>query len=313
MPSPKILCTRSGMSLAMPFRLALVAFDVRPRTPRAGAGNRSARALASLLVAASWGSTAVCHAAPSFENTIAQRVQACTGCHGKEGRAAPDGYYPRIAGKPAGYLYNQLVNFREGRRHYAPMTAMVDPLSDAYLREIAGYFAELELPYPAQAAQTLPPPIAQRGRQLAVEGDAARDLPACVQCHGTALTGVAPAIPGLLGLPRDYVNAQLGAWRNGNRQAQPPDCMAQIARRLSPEDIGALAQWLAAQPVPGSGKPAAQLPGRLPTPCGGVPESRPSAAATAPSPGTPPATVPTPDRSGTSASRAARAASSAGR
>ena len=29
---------------------------------------------------------------------------ACTGCHGAEGRAASDGYYPRIAGKPAGYL-----------------------------------------------------------------------------------------------------------------------------------------------------------------------------------------------------------------
>ena len=28
---------------------------------------------------------------------------ACTTCHGKEGRAGPDGYYPRIAGKPAGY------------------------------------------------------------------------------------------------------------------------------------------------------------------------------------------------------------------
>jgi hypothetical protein len=26
-----------------------------------------------------------------------------------------DGYYPRIAGKPAGYLYNQLLNFRDGR------------------------------------------------------------------------------------------------------------------------------------------------------------------------------------------------------
>ena len=47
---------------------------------------------------------------------MAERVRACTACHGKEGRATSDGYYPRIAGKPAGYLYNQLVNFRDGRR-----------------------------------------------------------------------------------------------------------------------------------------------------------------------------------------------------
>ena len=43
-------------------------------------------------------------------DTMAQRVQACTPCHGKEGRATNQGYFPRIAGKPAGYLANQLVN-----------------------------------------------------------------------------------------------------------------------------------------------------------------------------------------------------------
>ena len=50
-----------------------------------------------------------------------QRMQACVACHGKEGRATSTGYFPRIAGKPAGYLYNQLVNFREGRRKNATM------------------------------------------------------------------------------------------------------------------------------------------------------------------------------------------------
>jgi cytochrome c553 len=33
------------------------------------------------------------------------------------------------------------------------------------------------------------------------------------------MTGVAPHIPGLLGLPRDYLNAQLGAWKAGQRRA----------------------------------------------------------------------------------------------
>ena len=45
-----------------------------------------------------------------FEDSIAQRSLACTHCHGAQGRAAPDGYYPRLAGKPAGYLYNQLLH-----------------------------------------------------------------------------------------------------------------------------------------------------------------------------------------------------------
>jgi cytochrome c553 len=36
-----------------------------------------------------------------FEDSMAQRSLACTHCHGAGGRAAPDGYHPRIAGKPA--------------------------------------------------------------------------------------------------------------------------------------------------------------------------------------------------------------------
>src|SRR3569832_879343 len=106
-------------------------------------------------------------AAPPFEDSIAQRTLACTVCHGKEGRAAPDGYYPRIAGKPAGYLYNQLLNFREGRRHYSLMTRLIDPLSDAYLYEIARYFASLDLPYPPPQAATLPAAGLERGRTIA--------------------------------------------------------------------------------------------------------------------------------------------------
>ena len=82
-------------------------------------------------------------------DTMAQRVVPCTGCHGKEGRATPDGYFPRIAGKPAGYLYNQLLNFRDGRRHYPLMVYLVEHLTDDYLREMARHFSALDLPYPA--------------------------------------------------------------------------------------------------------------------------------------------------------------------
>src|SRR4249920_3565375 len=76
-----------------------------------------------------------------FQDTMAQRTLACTSCHGREGRAGPDGYYPRIAGKPAVYLYNQLLHFREGRRHYGLMAGLLETLSDDYLAEIALHFA----------------------------------------------------------------------------------------------------------------------------------------------------------------------------
>jgi len=44
--------------------------------------------------------------------------------------------------------YNQLVNFRTGRRHSGDLDNMVEHLSDTSLQEIAECFAPLELPYP---------------------------------------------------------------------------------------------------------------------------------------------------------------------
>lgn len=216
------------------------------------------------LLACCAGAVAVAAEAPPFQDTMAQRTLACTLCHGKEGRAGPDGYYPRIAGKPAGYIYNQLLNFREGRRHYGLMTQLLDPLSDAYLLDIARHFSRLDLPYPAPAPARLSPAELKRGQQLALKGDTALKLPACAQCHGRALTGTLPSTPGLLGLPRDYLNAQLGAWRTGQRRAHAPDCMAEVAQQLSPQDLAAVTGWLSAQPLPRDPKPAA-APRKPPT------------------------------------------------
>lgn len=220
------------------------------------------------LVALTLFSAASDAAQPRFRDDMAQRTLACTTCHGKEGRAGPDGYYPRIAGKPAGYLYNQLLNFRDGRRHYGLMTRLLDPLSDDYLEEIARHFASLDLPYAAPAPSRQDAQAARRGRELVQKGDAASKVPACVQCHGSALTGVLPNTPGLLGLPRDYLNAQLGAWRTGQRRAHEPDCMAGIAKRLSTEDLTAVTAWLSSQPVPRNAKPAAKPDGPPPEACG---------------------------------------------
>ncbi len=203
------------------------------------------------------------------EDSLAQRARACTLCHGKEGRAGSDGFYPRLAGKPQGYLYKQLLNFRDGRRQHGLMSELIAPLSDAYLNELAGYFAGLDLPHAAPQPAGLPPAELQRGLALIRDGDAARGLPACTACHGQAMGGSGRFIPGLLGLPRDYLNAQLGAWRSQQRQAVAPDCMARIARKLEPAEINAISHWLAAQPVPRLAV-AAPMPERLPLDCGGL-------------------------------------------
>lgn len=208
-------------------------------------------------------------------DTLAQRLVACTACHARkdaQGVAINDQYFPRISGKPAGYLYNQLVNFRDGRRQYPMMSYMVNHLPDAYLHEIAGYFAAEQVAAPAPVPTGVPQAVLDRGRQLVAHGDPALKVPACIACHGEKLTGVLPTIPGLVGLPRDYINAQLGAWRNQQRRAHAPDCMAAIAARLSLADVSAISNWIASQPMPADARPAATIARPLPLACGSFPD-----------------------------------------
>ncbi|MDB5826253.1 MAG: putative cytochrome c [Variovorax sp.] len=214
------------------------------------------------------GSAAVAQTQPP--GSMAQRVAVCIACHGREGSASGAGYFPRLAGKPSGYLYNQLLSFRDGRRSNSDMSYLLRNLSDAYLREMADYFAALDLPYPAgvrtsdASLETL-----ERGRQLVLDGDRQRGIPACVGCHASSLTGVQPDVPPLVGLPRLYLASQLGAWITRDRHAMAPDCMARIGRNLTTADVNAVASWLALQPMPADPKPLPSLPRKMPLDCGG--------------------------------------------
>jgi cytochrome c553 len=201
-------------------------------------------------------------------DTLERRIAACTSCHGAREKA--DVFFPRIAGKPAGYLYNQLINFREGRRQYPLMTYMVEHLPDAYLHEIADYFAARHPPPPPAQGGNATAAVLERGRALVENGDKKTGVPACIACHGAQLAGVVPAVPGLLGLPRDYINAQFGAWKNRVRRARAPDCMAEIATRLGDSDIAAISSWLASQAARDDARPATHMATAPPMSCGSI-------------------------------------------
>ena len=206
--------------------------------------------------------------AAGVQDTMAQRMQACVVCHGKEGRATNQAYFPRIAGKPAGYLYNQLQNFKSGTRKYAAMNYLVQHMSDDYLRAIAAYFAELDLPYPPAQVARLTPAEERTAENLVLRGASERGVPACTTCHGQQMAGAMPAMPGLLTLPADYLAAQLGAWRTDQRKAKEPDCMAAIAKRLALDEVSVMARWLSAQTLPSGTKPEPSARQQLPMRCG---------------------------------------------
>lgn len=216
-------------------------------------------------------SLAVSPVAGSATDRMQERVRACDACHGEDRIEVAEGYVPRIRGKPAGYLFNQLVNYREHRRRSRVMNYLVRNLSDEYLYEIAAYFATREAPYPAPAPAPADDALLERGKRLARVGDVDAGIPACQACHGERLTGVEPTTPGLIGLPRHYISAQLGTWRVGTRRAAPPDCMATIAERMSQRDIRAVSAWLASRALPEQTRPAPRLAQDPPLECGSVP------------------------------------------
>ena len=228
---------------------------------------------ASLLVSLILGPAAIALAQPTQRapDTMEARLIACAACHGRQGQGTESDYFPRLAGKPAGYLMNQLVAFRDGRRRYPPMNYLLEYQADPYLQKIADYFAALRpLPLP-QAVVEVSPALLARGHSLVTEGDQARGAPPCSGCHGPKLTGMEPAIPGLVGLRANYISAQLGAFRYGTRTAAAPDCMQLVAASLSESDVAAVAAWLASRPVPPD--PSAVPKGTLAMPlaCGSEP------------------------------------------
>jgi cytochrome c553 len=213
-----------------------------------------------------WGHAADRAIAP---DTIEARARGCSTCHGAQGEGTADLNFPRIAGKPAGYLTNQLLNFRDGQRSYPPMNYLLAYLHDDYLQELAEYFAAQPV-----RQQTASEPIAAatpEGAHLVSHGDPVHGIPSCTQCHGTRLTGLEPGIPGLLGLNSRYIAAQLVSWRVGTRHANAPDCMSLIASRLSETQIRQVSAWLASQASvdPTSAAPAGSW--KLPLACGSEP------------------------------------------
>ena len=119
-------------------------------------------------------------AVPAFKklDSMEARVQGCVTCHGQSGQGTSNDYFPRIAGKPAGYLYNQLVAFRDGKRRYPPMNYLVAYLPDAYLREIAEHFAKQRPPFAPHERRTADAGDARRaGRRSCTAGDAEQGHP----------------------------------------------------------------------------------------------------------------------------------------
>jgi len=179
----------------------------------------------------------------------AGKAAVCAACHGPQGVAiAPN--FPNLAGQSATYLYVQLKEFHDGQRNDPVMTGQAAALSDADMRDLASYYAELA-PKPAGQADAN-----SRGAQLYLAGDPAQGIPPCQGCHGPAGLGPQPhpssapqppwaTFPHLRGQSGLYVTKQLGDFKSGARGGSSnAKVMHGIAATLGDDDVQALSTYL---------------------------------------------------------------------
>lgn len=169
------------------------------------------------------------------------KALTCTACHGAKGNSA-NPLWPNIAGQHAKYVETQLVAFKSGGRVDPLMSSQAMLLADDDMADLAAYFESL-----AGTVQAVADPrLLARGESLYRGGNADKDIPACIGCHGPTGRGNAAAVyPSVQGQHAAYTTKQLQDYATGARKTGgKTKIMQSISARLSPEDIEALASYV---------------------------------------------------------------------
>lgn len=167
---------------------------------------------------------------------------ACGGCHGFDGNS-PVATYPKLAGQNEAYLVKQIKDFKANTtRQNAIMLGMTAAVSDEDAADIGAYFQAQSV---SQAA-TFDEAKAAAGRELYKGGNLQTGIPACQACHGPTGSGTAGiGYPQLGGQYVEYTLAQLKAFKDGTRSNDDKELMRSIVKKLSDEDMDAVANYIA--------------------------------------------------------------------
>jgi cytochrome c553 len=110
-------------------------------------------------------------------------------------------------------------------------------------------FAAVALAASCACSLAADPPPGSAGREVSPAPAMAQ---MCATCHGPLGISVTPDAPHLAGQPRIYLEAQLKAFRSGQRRHE---VMNVIAKPLGDADIADLSQWYASIPFTARGMP----------------------------------------------------------
>lgn len=170
-------------------------------------------------------------------------VAACMACHLPDGSGVQGAPFPRLAGLDAEYIVRQLQAFRDETRNDPSMSPVAKALTDEQSADVAAYFAGLDTPF--RDLGEADPAVMEVGEQLALLGAWDRYVPSCQNCHGPGGHGVGSEFPAIAGQSPEYIVQQFTYWRNGQRSNDSLGLMAAVAKRLTSEEIAAVATYYA--------------------------------------------------------------------
>ncbi|NND92905.1 MAG: cytochrome c4 [Granulosicoccus sp.] len=164
----------------------------------------------------------------------------CAACHGADGKAIQPAY-PDLAGQHVAYLAKQLTDYRDGNRVNALMSGQAANLSDTDILDISAYFASMTKHENVASEDNL-----TLGMNIYRGGITAAGVAACAACHGPAgLGNPTAAWPVVSGQNAQYTADQLRYFRSGERANDPNGMMSGVAKRMTDEEIDAVANYIA--------------------------------------------------------------------
>lgn len=172
------------------------------------------------------------------------KTQACASCHGDTGNSPIEmATNPKLAGQHEKYLVKQLLEFRKGATGPRPngiMLGFVQNLSDQDIHDIAAFYAA-----EAPTLGSVPVAFLPLGQQIYRGGILKTGVPACGACHGANGDGNAlMSAPALSGQHPEYIVAQMQAFKTNGRKNDPNGMMRDIAKKMTDEEIQAVAQYI---------------------------------------------------------------------
>ena len=163
---------------------------------------------------------------------VEAKAAVCVACHGPNGNST-NGQYPVLAGQNARYLYLQLKDFKEGRRHDPQMDPMAAALERDDMLALADYFSK----------QKQAPSGFKADPAKVALGKKKTDEVLCPMCHLGEFTGQ-NEIPRVAGQQYAYVKKQLADFK-AKRRTNDAGNMTSVAATLSDDDIENLSQYIA--------------------------------------------------------------------